>query len=151
MSQLIWKMYLSHRKIATALGSGEPVHLCSLTRAFPCWSLDIGHSYRGSFKQSPTSSPTWWLCMSVWRNTNCTTIGSLFLYHGSYKSLTWMWGKDRKFHPEGHCFALRGCAEWCKTEDHEGRNFLSAPNTLVWFYFLHTFRFWMFYFKSSIH
>ena len=30
-------------------------------------------------------------------------------------------------------------------------NFLSAPNSHVWFFFLHTVRFRMFYFKSSIH
>ena len=35
--------------------------------------------------------------------------------------------------------------------DTEGRNFLSAPNTHVWIFFLHTFRFPIFYLKSSIH
>ena len=33
----------------------------------------------------------------------------------------------------------------------EGLNFLSALSTPIWFCFLHTFRFWMFYFKSRIH
>ena len=32
-----------------------------------------------------------------------------------YKNLTWVWGAERKFRPEGHCFASRGFAEWCKT------------------------------------
>ena len=29
-----------------------------------------------------------------------------------YKNLTWLWDADRKFRPEGHCLASRGCAEW---------------------------------------
>ena len=32
-----------------------------------------------------------------------------------YKNLTWVWGADRTFRPEGHCLASRGFAEWCKT------------------------------------
>ena len=55
-----------------------------------------------------------------------------------------MWGADRKFRPEGHCLVARG-------SDPEGQNFLSTPKTHVCFFFLYTFRFWMFYFKSSIH
>ena len=38
-----------------------------------------------------------------------------------------------------------------QNSDPKGQNFLSAPDTHIWFFFLHTFRFWMFYFKSSIH
>ena len=26
-----------------------------------------------------------------------------------------MWGADRKFRPDCHCLASRGCAEWCET------------------------------------
>ena len=36
-------------------------------------------------------------------------------------------------------------------QDPEERNFISTPHTHVWFFFLYTFRFPMFYFKSSIH
>ena len=32
-----------------------------------------------------------------------------------YKNLTWVWGADRKFCPEGHCLASGGFAKWCKT------------------------------------
>ena len=38
-----------------------------------------------------------------------------------------------------------------QNNDPEGRNFLSPPNTHVWYFFLHTFWFRMFYFISSIH
>ena len=37
-----------------------------------------------------------------------------------------------------------------QNSDAEGRNFISAPNTHVWFFFLHTFQFRMFYFKSIV-
>ena len=50
---------------------------------------------------------------------------------------------------------LHGCeVRLCQVmpiSDPEGQNCLSAPNTHVWFFFLHTFRFQMFYFKSNIH
>ena len=41
-------------------------------------------------------------------------------------------------------------ALWAK-QDPEGWNYLSAPNTHVWFCFLHSFPLPTFYFKSSIH
>ena len=42
--------------------------------------------------------------------------GKPFLLLGiEYKNPTWVWGADRKFRPEGHCLASRGCTEWCKT------------------------------------
>ena len=31
------------------------------------------------------------------------------------KNLTWVWGANRKFRPQGHCLASRGFAEWYKT------------------------------------
>ena len=49
--------------------------------------------------------------------------------------------------------SLFGITRLCRVMPHsdpEERNFLSAPNTHVGFFFLHTFRFRMSYFKSSI-
>ena len=36
-------------------------------------------------------------------------VQAITILHGSR-----VWGADRKFHPEGHCMASRGFAEWCK-------------------------------------
>ena len=47
-----------------------------------------------------------------------------------------MWGADRNYRPEGNCLASQDFA---------------ALNLHVWFFFLQTFRFPKFYFKSSIH
>ena len=69
-----------------------------------------------------------------------------------YKNLTWVWGTDRKFLPEGSLFGitrLENSVPMATVWHYEA--FLSTPNTHAWFFFLHTFRFQMFYFKSSIH
>ena len=40
---------------------------------------------------------------------------TLYMLHCRSHVKSWVWGVDRKLHPEGHCLASRGCAEWCKT------------------------------------
>ena len=50
-----------------------------------------------------------------------------------------------------HCLASRGSAEWCKTVIPRDGIFYPHRTLMLDFFFLHTFWFQIFYFKSSIH
>ena len=68
-----------------------------------------------------------------------------------YKNLTWVWGADRKFCPEGHCLASRGSAEWCKTVIPRDGIFYLHRTIMFDSFSCLPFDFLMFYFKSIIH
>ena len=57
-----------------------------------------------------------WLPASLTKiRSSVETIDKDPIKRGDDKNLTWEWGADRKFRPEGHYLTSRGCAEWCKT------------------------------------
>ena len=76
---------------------------------------------------------------------------SVLHHNADYKNLTWMWGADRKFRPEGRCLASRDFAKWCKTVI--PRNGIFFPHRTLMFdsFSCLPFDFRMFYFKSSIY
>ena len=68
-----------------------------------------------------------------------------------YKNLTWVWGRNRKFRPEGHCLASRGCTEWCKTVIPKDGIFFPHRTLMFDSFSCIPFDFRMFYFKSCIY
>ena len=57
-----------------------------------------------------------------------------------YKNLSWVWGVDRKFRPEGYCQTVIS-RDWF---------FLSTPKIRDRFFFLHTFHFWQWEFDNAV-
>ena len=66
-------------------------------------------------------------------------------------NLTRVWGADRKFCPEGHCLASRGCAEWCKTVIPRDGIFFPHRTLMFDSFSCIPIDFRMFYLKSSIY
>ena len=61
---------------ANSEGSGEPVHFCSLIRAFAVLSHNIG-IYRKLPTESHISDPIEYLCMHIWRISKRTMLRTL--------------------------------------------------------------------------
>ena len=88
LSQFMRLYGTSHRRPATSEGSGEPVHLRSLVRAFAVRTHEVSKWMKGPTKNQ-TSNSTGWLRMHVWRMSLRRTKRAIISWRGSFYQNPW--------------------------------------------------------------
>ena len=68
--------------LATSEGSDEPVHPCSLARAFAIRTHEVW-KYKKDLTKNQTSRPTGWMCMRGWRTNLWRTKSAIISWAGS--------------------------------------------------------------------
>ena len=67
-----------------------------------------------------------------------------------YKNLSWVWGRNRKIHPEDHPFCITRLAEWWQTVIARDRFFLSHPHANHGIFFLLITKYLILYRKKNM-